>query len=555
MFYFQIESIFLFISYYLSGIFMCDVEMNLTRVLLNPILYDKSVRPARTHTDVTNISFDLSLAQLIDVDEKNQIITTNQWLTMTWLDPKLTWNPSEWDNVSLLHIKYDKVWLPDIVLYNNADNLASLSQISTNVMVSFDGTITWLSTGIFRSSCAVDVRYFPFDEQNCSLKFASWTYDSARIDLSQKTNIGDLSNFMANSEWEIVKLHVKKNVVTYSCCPESFPDLTYIVQMRRRPLFYVFNMILPCFLITTVAFLGFCVPSDSGEKVSIGVTTLLSMTVFLMLVTDSMPPNSESLPLIGIYYFSAIIIVSIATAMSVASLNLYHYGKTYRHPVPKWTARLFFIIIPKLLFMNIELPMNWQDRRNSLLQCMSSTKFPLKPKTKKKQIKTFNKATMNKHEYTNKATVTHNGKMTLYEDPIEREPTTATTSLTYSDNFQPFEFLSSPPLILRSYTSFQTSTNSTTKQKQKYPEKETFNNLTESTNKSTNNLIQSADYIHRLVEQNERRYEQQEHNSAIEHEWQILSRVVDRLLVFVFLISNILVFYIIFRQAPHLRLK
>jgi hypothetical protein len=46
--------------------------------------------------------------------------------------------------------------------------------------------------------------------------------------------------------------------------PETFPDLTYIVQMRRRPLFYVFNMILPCFLITTVAFLGFCVPSDSG---------------------------------------------------------------------------------------------------------------------------------------------------------------------------------------------------------------------------------------------------------------------------------------------------
>jgi hypothetical protein len=65
---------------------MCDVEMNLTRVLLNPIVYDKSVRPARAHTDVTNISFDLSLAQLIDVDEKNQIITTNQWLTMVGIN-------------------------------------------------------------------------------------------------------------------------------------------------------------------------------------------------------------------------------------------------------------------------------------------------------------------------------------------------------------------------------------------------------------------------------------------------------------------------------------
>ena len=61
---------------------MCDVEMNLTRMLLNPVVYDKSIRPAVHHRDATNVSFDLSLAQLIDVDEKNQIITTNQWITM-----------------------------------------------------------------------------------------------------------------------------------------------------------------------------------------------------------------------------------------------------------------------------------------------------------------------------------------------------------------------------------------------------------------------------------------------------------------------------------------
>ncbi|CAF3455868.1 unnamed protein product, partial [Rotaria sp. Silwood2] len=81
----------------------------------------------------------------------------------------------------------------------NADRLASLSQISTNIMVSSDGTVTWLSTGIFQSSCSINTRHFPFDEQNCTLKFASWTYDSARIDLTEKSNIGDLSNFMANS--------------------------------------------------------------------------------------------------------------------------------------------------------------------------------------------------------------------------------------------------------------------------------------------------------------------------------------------------------------------
>ena len=69
--------------------------------------------------------------------------------------------------------------------------------------------------------------------------------------------------------------------------------------IRRRPLFYIFNMVLPSMLITFVGFLGFLIPPDSGEKVSLGVTTLLSMTVFLMVVFESMPPNSDSVPLIG----------------------------------------------------------------------------------------------------------------------------------------------------------------------------------------------------------------------------------------------------------------
>jgi len=147
--------------------------------------------------------------------------------------------------------------------------------------------------------------------------------------------------------------------------------------------------------------------------------------------------------------------------------------------------------------------------------------------------------------------------MTLYEDSIERD--TATTSLTYSDN----HVYTSPPLILRSYTSLQSSNNSSIQQQhqqqqqqqKQQSQKSNHNYLTELSNKSSNNTRVSIDYIHRLVEQNERRYEQQEHKTTVGHEWQILSQVVDRLFVFIFLISTMLVFYFIFRQAPHLRLK
>jgi len=85
-------------------------------------------------------------------------------------------------------------------------------------------------------------------------------------------------------------------IISVDHCDCEFVILT---KMRRKPLFYVFNMILPCLLITLVALLGFYIPSDSGEKVTMGITTLLSMTVFLMLVAENMPATSDVLPLVG----------------------------------------------------------------------------------------------------------------------------------------------------------------------------------------------------------------------------------------------------------------
>ncbi|KAM7369608.1 hypothetical protein PAMP_010918 [Pampus punctatissimus] len=41
----------------------------------------------------------------------------------------------------------------------------------SNVLVSSEGFCLWLPPAIFRSSCSINVNYFPFDWQNCTLKF------------------------------------------------------------------------------------------------------------------------------------------------------------------------------------------------------------------------------------------------------------------------------------------------------------------------------------------------------------------------------------------------
>jgi nicotinic acetylcholine receptor len=62
----------------------------------------------------------------------------------------------------------------------------------------------------------------------------------------------------------------KRNEVYYECCPEPYLDVTFVIKIRRRTLYYFFNLIVPCVLIASMAVLGFTLPPDSGEKLSLG---------------------------------------------------------------------------------------------------------------------------------------------------------------------------------------------------------------------------------------------------------------------------------------------
>nr|CAI5853039.1 unnamed protein product [Callosobruchus analis] len=113
---------------------------------------------------------------------------------------------------------------------------------------------------------------------------------------------GDLSDFITNGEWYLLGMPGKKNTIVYQCCPEPYVDVTFTIQIRRRTLYYFFNLIVPCVLISSMALLGFTLPPDSGEKLTLGVTILLSLTVFLNLVAEKIPTTSDAVPLIGTNY-------------------------------------------------------------------------------------------------------------------------------------------------------------------------------------------------------------------------------------------------------------
>ena len=173
--------------------------------------------------------------------------------------------------------------------------------METNAGISNDGLVYWNAPAIFTSTCKIDVSYFPFDEQVCPLKFGSWAYDGFQVDLTNRSKSGDISAYIDSGEWTLVGMPVFRHEVYYACCAAPYPDVTFNVVIRRRPLFYLLNLLIPCFLISLLTALDFFMPADAGEKVTLGITILLALIVFLLLVAETMPPQSEVVPLIGRY--------------------------------------------------------------------------------------------------------------------------------------------------------------------------------------------------------------------------------------------------------------
>ncbi|XP_068884165.1 neuronal acetylcholine receptor subunit alpha-10 [Aphelocoma coerulescens] len=299
--------------------------------------YSSALRPVEDTDRALNVTLQVTLSQIIDMDERNQVLTSYLWVRQTWLDAHLSWDKDGYGGIDSIRIPSSYVWRPDIILYNNADEHFGGS-METNVVLRSDGHIMWDSPAITKSSCKVDVSYFPFDGQQCRLTFGSWTYNGNQIDLRNQLDTGDLTDFVENVEWEVLGMPATRNVITYGCCSEPYPDVTYTLLLRRRASFYIFNLLLPCIMVSFLAPLGFYLPADSGEKVSLGVTVLLALTVFQLLVAESMPP-SESVPLIGKYYIATMTMITASTALTIFIMNVHHCGPGAR-PVPSWARRL-----------------------------------------------------------------------------------------------------------------------------------------------------------------------------------------------------------------------
>ncbi|XP_016145081.1 neuronal acetylcholine receptor subunit alpha-9-I-like [Sinocyclocheilus grahami] len=129
--------------------------------LLNDLMenYSNALRPVEDTDKALNVTLQITLSQIKDMDERNQVLTTYLWVRQIWHDAYLCWDKDEYDGLEVIRIPGNLVWRPDIVLYNNADEEDSSGPPDTNVVLRYNGEITWDSPAITKSSCSIRKYY------------------------------------------------------------------------------------------------------------------------------------------------------------------------------------------------------------------------------------------------------------------------------------------------------------------------------------------------------------------------------------------------------------
>ncbi len=71
------------------------------------------------------------------------------------------------------------------------------------------------------------------------------------------------------------------------------------ITIKRRPLLYVINIILPVFFFLVLDVMSFFIDASGADKLSFKVTLLLSISVLLLILNDTLPSTADKIPLIG----------------------------------------------------------------------------------------------------------------------------------------------------------------------------------------------------------------------------------------------------------------
>ncbi|XP_069131780.1 acetylcholine receptor subunit beta-type lev-1-like [Argopecten irradians] len=192
--------------------------------------------------------------------------------------------------------------------------------------------VSWLLPVKLTTTCDADVRYYPFDKQSCLVGLFAWGYNADLIKINAVADSLDMTQYEENPIWSLVS-----TVQRSSQAPAV--GLAFSLIFKRKPEFFLMNFLLPIMLMCFMNMFVFLLPAQSGERVGFCITVLLSIAVFLSIVSSTLPQTSSPQMAMVCYLLVVHVILSLLIMMCTI-IGLKFYFRSEEVEVPRRIARL-----------------------------------------------------------------------------------------------------------------------------------------------------------------------------------------------------------------------
>ena len=288
--------------------------------------YMKNVFPINNQSEAMEIDINFVLFSVNAFREVEERISVTGGISMSWTDVSLPWDPALYGGITIIYLPPSLVWTPHVYLLNTPEKLKTVGEDPEYLIsVNSNGSVSYSPGDVMEATCPTDVSKFPYDVQTCILEFLPWNVAVNHLAISSSTEYVLLPYFTANSDWSLNH---------HSTSIEFINDRYYTykvkISLKREPTYYAVIIIFPTILFCLLNPVVFLLPVESGERVSMAMTMLLSYAIFLTLVSNSIPATSN--PMCFLLVIMIIIIAKSGLILLFVIISLkYYYDETTKN--------------------------------------------------------------------------------------------------------------------------------------------------------------------------------------------------------------------------------
>ncbi|XP_053973862.1 glutamate-gated chloride channel isoform X3 [Hylaeus volcanicus] len=263
--------------------------------ILGPGRYDARIRPSGENaTDGPAIvRVNIFVRSISKIDDVTMEYSVQLTFREQWLDERLQFDDLDGRLKYLTLTDGSRVWMPDLFFSNEKDgHFHNIIMPNVYIRIFPDGSVLYSIRISLTLSCPMNLKLYPLDRQICSLRMASYGWTTN--DLVFEWKEGDPVQVVKNLHLPRFTLekfltdycNSKTNTGEYSC-------LKVDLLFKREFSYYLIQIYIPCCMLVIVSWVSFWLDQSAvPARVSLGVTTLLTMATQTSGINASLPPVS-----------------------------------------------------------------------------------------------------------------------------------------------------------------------------------------------------------------------------------------------------------------------